>query len=86
MFLSCAFDETSVAAETDALLSSVLQVYRSFGLGSFYSKVMNFNCLLRYSEYGAVGRDLPDFPGRLVEDIYQVRLHNTAHAFMMRWC
>lgn len=56
----------------DVVLDQQRKVYRSFGLGSFYSKVMNFNCLLKYSEYGAAGRDFPDFPGRLVEDIYQM--------------
>ncbi|CAG5928457.1 unnamed protein product, partial [Menidia menidia] len=42
-----------------------------FGLGSSYAKVMRFGCLLQYSEYVAAGRDFPDVPPRLLEDIYQ---------------
>lgn len=34
---------------------------------------MKFGCLLTYSEYGAVGRDFPEFPPGLLEDIYQVQ-------------
>lgn len=47
-------------------------VYRSFGLGSSYAQVMKFGCLLQYGEYGAVDRDFPDVPPRLLEDIYQM--------------
>uniref|UniRef100_A0A4W6ES13 Selenoprotein L n=1 Tax=Lates calcarifer TaxID=8187 RepID=A0A4W6ES13_LATCA len=56
----------------DMLLDPQRKVYRSFGLGSSYAKVMKFGCLLQYSEYGAVNRDFPDFPPRLLEDIYQM--------------
>lgn len=49
-----------------------MQIYRSLGLGSSYADVMRFDCLLRYSEYEAAGRDFPDVPSRLLEDIYQV--------------
>lgn len=49
-----------------------MQVYRSFGLGSSYADVMRFDCLLRYSEYEANGRNFPDFPSRLQGNIYQV--------------
>lgn len=60
-------------------MSSVLQIYRSFGLGSSYATVMKFGCLLQYSEYGAVDRDFPDVPAHLLEDIYQVQIHDAAH-------
>lgn len=54
------------------LLDPQRKIYRSFGLGSSYSKVMKFGCLLQYSEYGAVDRDFPDVPPRLLEDLYQM--------------
>lgn len=54
------------------LLDPQRKIYRSFGLGSSYSRVMRFGCLLQYSEYGAVDRDFPDIPPRLLEDIYQM--------------
>lgn len=54
------------------LLDQQRKIYRTFGLGSSYSKVMRFGCLLTYSEYGAVDRDLPDVPPRLLEDLYQM--------------
>lgn len=54
------------------LLDQQRTIYKSFGLGSSYSKVMKFRCLLTYSEYGAVDRDLPDVPPRLLEDLYQM--------------
>lgn len=56
----------------DMLLDPQRKIYRSFGLGSSYAKVMKFRCLLQYSEYGAVGIDFPDVPPRLMEDIYQM--------------
>lgn len=56
------------------------QVYRSFGLGSSYAQVMKFGCLLQYGEYGAVDRDFPDVPPRLLEDIYQVKKKKTDDA------
>ncbi|CAK6983798.1 selenoprotein L [Scomber scombrus] len=56
----------------DLLLDPQRKVYRSFGLGSSYSKVMRFNILLQYSEYGAADRDFPDIPSHLLEDIYQM--------------
>ncbi|KAK5852660.1 hypothetical protein PBY51_006510 [Eleginops maclovinus] len=56
----------------DMLLDPQRKVYRSFGLGSSYAKVMKFGCLLRYSEYGAVDRDFPDMPHKMLEDIYQL--------------
>ncbi|KAE8286592.1 hypothetical protein D5F01_LYC14532 [Larimichthys crocea] len=46
----------------DIMLDPQRKIYRSFGLGSSYAKVMKFDCLLQYSEYGAVGRDFPDVP------------------------
>lgn len=56
----------------DMLLDPQRKVYRTFGLGSSYSKVMKFGCLLKYSEYGAADRDFPDVPRHLLEDIYQM--------------
>lgn len=54
------------------LLDPERKIYRSFGLGSSYAKVMKFSCLLQYSEYSLAQRDLPDVPPRLLEDIYQM--------------
>lgn len=54
------------------LLDFQRKIYRHFGLGSSYSKVMKFSCLLTYSEYGAVDRDFPDLPPHLLEDLYQM--------------
>lgn len=56
----------------EILLDQPRKIYRSFGLGSSYAKVMKFGCLLQYSEYPAVDRDFPDVPPRLLEDIYQM--------------
>ncbi|KAM7396018.1 hypothetical protein PAMA_007345 [Pampus argenteus] len=56
----------------DMLLDPQRKIYRSFGLGSSYAKVMKFSCLLQYGEYGAVDRDFPDIPPHLLEDIYQM--------------
>lgn len=39
---------------------------------SSFSQVMKFGCLLTYSEFGAVDRELPDVPPRLLEDLYQM--------------
>ncbi|MEQ2216145.1 hypothetical protein XENOCAPTIV_011323, partial [Xenoophorus captivus] len=47
-------------------------VYRSLGLGSSFSKVLKFGCLMQFSEYSIANRDFPDVPHRLLEDIYQV--------------
>eukprot|EP00064_Thunnus_orientalis_P019427 superscaffoldBa00004860_g19545 len=60
----------AVREQVEELLQ--LEVYRSFGLGSSYTKVMRFGCLLQYGEYGAVDRDFPDVPPHLLEDIYQM--------------
>lgn len=54
------------------LLDQQRKIYKGFGLDSSFSKVMRFGCLLVYSEYGAVDRDLPDIPPRLLEDLYQM--------------
>uniref|UniRef100_A0A3B3ZIT1 Uncharacterized protein n=1 Tax=Periophthalmus magnuspinnatus TaxID=409849 RepID=A0A3B3ZIT1_9GOBI len=54
------------------LLDQQRNLYRTFGLVSSYSKVMRFGCLLTYSEYGAVDRDFPEMPPRLLEDLYQM--------------
>uniref|UniRef100_A0A3Q2DI60 Uncharacterized protein n=1 Tax=Cyprinodon variegatus TaxID=28743 RepID=A0A3Q2DI60_CYPVA len=54
------------------LLDSQRKVYRSFGLGSSVSKVLKFGCLMQFSEYSIANRDFPDFPYRLLEDIYQL--------------
>ncbi|KAL3979493.1 ubiquitin C [Sarotherodon galilaeus] len=56
----------------DILLDPQRKVYRSFGLGSSYAKVMKFGCLLQYSDYVVANIDFPDFPHRLLEDIYQL--------------
>lgn len=56
-------------------------MYRSFGLGSSYAKVMKFGCLLQYSDYVVANIDFPDFPHRLLEDSYQVRMHKSVKTF-----
>lgn len=48
------------------------EIYRSFGLGSSYAKVMKFETLLHYSELLALDREFPDFPFHLLEDLYQM--------------
>lgn len=62
-------------------VSFLAQVYRSFGLGSSYAKVMKFGCLLQYSDYVVANIDFPDFPHRLLEDSYQVRMHKSVKTF-----
>lgn len=61
---------------TGCIFSIVLDqqrtIYKNFGLGSSYSSVMKFDCLLTYSEYGAADRDLPDISAHLEEDIFQM--------------
>lgn len=56
----------------DMLLDPQRKTYRSFGLGTSYAKVAKFECLLQYGEYGAVNRDFPDFPPKLLEDLFQM--------------
>ncbi|KAK2856012.1 hypothetical protein Q5P01_004747 [Channa striata] len=56
----------------EMLLDPQRKIYKGFGLGSSYAKVMKFECLLQCSEYGAVDRDFPDVPSRLLEDIFQM--------------
>ncbi|XP_028997328.1 selenoprotein L isoform X1 [Betta splendens] len=56
----------------EMVLDPQRQIYRTLGLSSSFTKVMKFSCLLQYSEYGAVDRDFPDVPSRLLEDIYQL--------------
>uniref|UniRef100_A0A3Q3GFB6 Selenoprotein L n=1 Tax=Kryptolebias marmoratus TaxID=37003 RepID=A0A3Q3GFB6_KRYMA len=56
----------------EMLLDPQRKVYRSFGLGASYAKVMKFSCLLHYSEYRTANIDFPDFPPRLLEDLYQM--------------
>uniref|UniRef100_A0A8C5DSB2 Uncharacterized protein n=3 Tax=Gouania willdenowi TaxID=441366 RepID=A0A8C5DSB2_GOUWI len=56
----------------ELVLDQQRQLYKTLGLGSSYSKVMGFDCLLRYSEYGVLNRGYPDVPPRLMEDIYQM--------------
>lgn len=54
------------------LLDQQRMIYKSFGLGSSFSKVMRFGCLLTYSEFGAVNKNFPEVPARLLEDLYQM--------------
>ncbi|KAK5622345.1 hypothetical protein CRENBAI_004947 [Crenichthys baileyi] len=54
------------------LMDSQRKVYRSLGLGSSFSKVLKFGCLMQFSEYSIANRDFPDVPHRLLEDIYQL--------------
>lgn len=54
------------------LLDPQNKIYRSFGLGSSFSKVMKFDVLLKYSEYLANDRSLPHVPRHLEEDIFQM--------------
>ncbi|XP_016519343.1 selenoprotein L isoform X2 [Poecilia formosa] len=69
----------------EMMLDSQRKVYRSFGLGSSFSKVLKFGCLMQLSEFSAADRDFPDFPHRLLEDIYQgVKIVFTAVSSVMR--
>ncbi|KAK6295197.1 hypothetical protein J4Q44_G00344230 [Coregonus suidteri] len=56
----------------DMLLDPQRKIYRAFGLGSSYLKVMNFHCLLQYAEYVVLGQEFPDIPPRFLEDLYQM--------------
>lgn len=56
----------------DLLLDPNRKIYRAFGLGSSYAKVIKFGCLLQYSEFVVAGKGFPDIPHRLLEDIYQM--------------
>lgn len=47
---------------------------------------MKFSCLLQYSEYGAVNRDFPDVPTRLLGDIYQVQTQSQLNAACRSGC
>ncbi|CAL8317671.1 unnamed protein product [Merluccius merluccius] len=47
-------------------------IYRAFGLGSSYAKVLKFSFLLQAAEYKSAGREFPDVPHRLLGDIYQM--------------
>lgn len=57
---------------SNTVLDRPRKVYKTFGLGSSYAKVMKFSILLQYSEFGRVNRNFPDIPPRLLEDIYQM--------------
>ena len=52
------------------------QIYRAFGLGSSYAKVLKFDFLLKMAECKVAGRELPDVPHSLLGDIWQVRRWN----------
>lgn len=56
----------------DLVLDPHRKIYRSFGLISSCAKVMNFDSMLRYSEYQAADRSFPEFPMHMLEDIYQM--------------
>ena len=50
----------------------MLQIYKAFGLGSSYAKVMKFNNMLQYSEYIVLQRAFPQVPPQFIDDLYQV--------------
>ncbi|KAJ8009059.1 hypothetical protein DPEC_G00084910 [Dallia pectoralis] len=54
------------------LLDPGRNIYRGFGLGSSYSKVMSFQSLIKYAEYIVLGQEFPDIPPRFLEDLYQL--------------
>uniref|UniRef100_A0AAY5KNJ6 Selenoprotein L n=1 Tax=Esox lucius TaxID=8010 RepID=A0AAY5KNJ6_ESOLU len=54
------------------LLDPERNVYKAFGLGSSYTKVMSFRSLLKYAEYIVLGQEFPDIPPRFLEDLYQL--------------
>lgn len=56
----------------DMVLDAQRQVYKAFGLGSSYAKVMKFDCMLQYSGFVACQRAFPDVPPKFIEDVYQL--------------
>lgn len=54
------------------LLDPQRTIYRAFGLGSSYAKVLKFSFLLQAAEYQTTGRGFPDVPHRLLGNIYQM--------------
>lgn len=61
------------------------QIYRAFGLGSSYAKVLKFGFLLQAAKYQIAGRGFPDFPYHLLGNIYQVRRRNLPHLRLFLW-
>lgn len=56
----------------DMLLDPQRQIYKTFGLGSSYAKVMKFGTMLQYSEFVVQHRSFPDVPPQFLGDIYQM--------------
>ncbi|CAL8392721.1 unnamed protein product [Gadus morhua 'NCC'] len=54
------------------LLDPQRTIYRAFGLGSSYAKVLKFDFLLQMAECKVAGRELPDVPHSLLGDIWQM--------------
>lgn len=54
------------------LLDPQRTIYRAFGLGSSYAKVLKFDFLLEVSECVVAGREIPDVSNRLLGDIWQM--------------
>ncbi|KAL4649146.1 hypothetical protein GN956_G7075 [Arapaima gigas] len=56
----------------DMVLDSERKVYRTFGMGSSYTKVLKFKNILRYAEFPVSNKPIPRADPRLVEDMYQL--------------
>lgn len=54
------------------LLDAQRTIYRAFGLGFSYAKVLKFEFLMQWAQYKTAGRDFPDFPQLLLGNIYQM--------------
>ena len=65
-----------VILSINACVIHLSQIYRAFGLGSSYAKVLKFDFLLQMAECKTAGREHPDVPHRLLGDIWQVRHWN----------
>uniref|UniRef100_A0AAY4CDP3 Uncharacterized protein n=1 Tax=Denticeps clupeoides TaxID=299321 RepID=A0AAY4CDP3_9TELE len=56
----------------EMLLDPLREIYKAFGLGCSYAKVLKFGCMLQYSEYLVLKRELPQVPPQFIDDVYQL--------------
>lgn len=63
---------TQTGHSFDMLHDADRTVYKAFGLGSSFSKVMRFDYLLRYSELTVANRKFPEVPPQFIDDVFQM--------------
>ncbi|KAJ8270705.1 hypothetical protein GJAV_G00118290 [Gymnothorax javanicus] len=66
----CWLQETG--CKYDMLLDPERKMYAAFGLGASYTKVFNFDTMLKYAEYMVLGRQFPQARSQFVSDFYQM--------------